>query len=285
MTMTHPRLSPSTTAAVLLVLLAISVTPAHAQFRPRMTVEPTIGEHYHIEGGVELWFPTADLVVSSGGSGALTGLTGTSIDAKNDLGMKDKNLPQFNFVLRPARKHKLRLQYVPIKYEQTATIPRRIDFNGQKFDVGVPVNSSLDWKALRIGYEYDFIVRQQGFVGFIVEDKQTDIRVDLATPLANPPAQFSRTQAPIPSLGGIGRFYPVPRVSITGEVTGFKLPDTVDDRYRAHYVDVDIYGTVNATNNVGVQVGFRSLDMGYLIKEDSGSFTLKGIYIGVVARY
>ena len=52
-----------------------------------------------------------------------------------------------------------------------------------------------------------------------------------------------------------------------------------------HYVDVDIYGTYNVTNRVGVQVGFRSFDLGYLVKEDTGSFTLKGVFFGVVARY
>ena len=48
----------------------------------------------------------------------------------------------------------------------------------------------------------------------------------------------------------------MPNISITGEVTGFKLPDSIDGRYNAHYVDFDIYGTVNFTNNVGVKGGY-----------------------------
>ena len=44
-------------------------------------------------------------------------------------------------------------------------------------------------------------------------------------------------------------------------------------------------GTVNATNNVGVRFGYRGLDMGYVVKQDSGAFTLKGVYFGIVARY
>jgi hypothetical protein len=42
---------------------------------------------------------------------------------------------------------------------------------------------------------------------------------------------------------------------------------------------------VNFTNNIGVQGGYRSLDMGYLVKQDTGSFVLRGIYFGVIARY
>jgi hypothetical protein len=34
-----------------------------------------------------------------------------------------------------------------------------------------------------------------------------------------------------------------------------------------------------------VQLGYRSLDVGYLVKTDTGSFVLRGLFFGVVARY
>lgn len=265
------------------LLLVASAVPASAQFRPRIVEETVIGEKFHVEGGVDFWMSSANLVVASGGSGALEGIPGTSINAKRDLGLVDRNLPQLNLVLKGARRHRLRLQYVPIKYDQSAVLTRTIDFNGQRYTVGLPVNSTLNWKALRIGYEYDFLIKPRGYAGFIIEDKQTDVRVDISTPLITP--QFAHAQAPIPALGGIARVWVVPRVNVTFEATGFKVPDSVDNRYNAHYVDVDFYGTINATNNVGVKVGYRSLDMAYKWKEDSGAFTLRGLYVGVVARY
>jgi len=79
--------------------------------------------------------------------------------------------------------------------------------------------------------------------------------------------------------------YVVPNISITGELSGFKIPDSIDNRYNAHYIDFDLYGTVNFTNNIGVKGGYRSRDVGYLIKSDSGAFTLNGIYFGAVLRY
>ena len=267
-------------ATVVMVATASSVS---AQFRPRIVQETMIGDKFHVEGGADLWFPTAELLINAGGSGALEGIAGTDINAKRDLGLADKRLPVLNLVVKGARKHKLRVQYIPIKYEQSAILTRTIDFNGQRYSVGLPVNSALDWKALRIGYEYDFVIKSRGFGGFIIEDKQTDVRVDIATPLIAP--QFARARAPIPALGGIARVWVVPRANITAEVTGFTIPDTVEGRYDAHYVDVDIYGTINPTNNLGVKVGYRSLDMSYKFDEDSGAFTLKGFYIGIVARY
>jgi len=277
MTLVLRRSIWAVTAAICLI-----ATPARAQYKPQTVNDLATGESYHVEGGALLWFPSAELTVASGGSGALSGLEGTTIDAKRDLGLVDKRLPQLNLVLRPSRPHKFRLQYIPIKYEQSATLQRNIDFNGQRYRLGIPVNSTLDWKAVRFGYEYDFITRNRGYGGFIVEAKYTDVRVDLASPVQ---LEFAHARAPIPALGGVARVYVVPNISITGEVTGFKLPDSIDKRYAAHYVDVDIYGTINFTNNVGAQVGFRSLDLGYLIKQDKGSFTLRGLYFGVVARY
>jgi hypothetical protein len=277
------RTRPRRFLSCALLLVLGTAVPASAQFKPRIVQETAVGDKFHIEGGFDFWMPAAELTVASSGSDELAGIPGTNISAKRDLGLADKNLPMFNLVFKGAQKHKLRVQFVPIKYEQSAILARTIDFNGQRYSVGLPVNSTLDFKALRLGYEYDFVIKSRGFAGFIIEDKQTDVRVDLATPLIKP--QFAHASAPIPALGGIGRYWIVPRLNVTAEVTGFKIPDSVDDRYNAHYVDLDIFGTLNATKNVGVRVGYRSLDMGYKFKEDTGAFTLKGMYVGVVARY
>ena len=98
-------------------------------------------------------------------------------------------------------------------------------------------------------------------------------------------SEFARARAPIPAIGGAVRGYVVPNISITGEVTGFKLPKNLIKNTTGHYFDVDIYGTLNFTNSVGVQLGYRSFDVGYLVDTDTGSFTLKGMFFGIVARY
>jgi hypothetical protein len=266
---------------VLIALIGFA-PPASAQYRPRPLNDLATGEKFHIEGAADFWFPNTEILVASGGTGALSGLTGTQINAKTDLGLTNKRLPKLQLVLRPVRSQKFRLEYIPIKFEATTTLTRNIDFNGQRYRVGIPINTTLDWKAYRFAYEFDFITKNRGFAGFVIEAKYTDVFVQLNSPVLK---EFASARAPLPALGGIGRFYVVPNISITGEVTGFKLPDSIDSRYGGHYVDVDIYGTVNFSDNIGVKGGFRSLDMGYLVKQDSGSFTLKGIYFGIVARY
>jgi len=266
------------TVSAAIAVLAVA-TPARAQYKPRPLNDPATGELFHIEADASLWNPSADMTISS----ESFGIQGTTIDLKKDLGVTDQHFPALSLQLRPARSHHFRFQYLPISYEGSAPhLSRDIVFNGIRYNVNVPVNSSLDWKTYRFGYEYDFIVKNRGFGGFILEAKYTDVHVELDSQFSQ---EFAHASAPIPAIGGIGRFYVVPNISITGEVTAFKFPQSIDQRYTAHYVDVDIYGTVNFTNNIGVKAGYRSLDLGYLVKTDQGSFTLNGLYFGAVLRY
>ncbi|MCU1382212.1 MAG: hypothetical protein JWL71_909 [Acidobacteria bacterium] len=264
--------------AVAMAALLCFAAPAAAQYKPRTLNDPATGENYHIEAGADLWFPTADMVVSS----EQLGIAGSQIDFKKTLGLTDQHFPALQIQLRPARSHKFRLNYIPATYTQTTTLNQDIVFNGIRYRLGLPVNSTLDWKTYELTYEYDFVVKNWGFVGFDLMAKYTDVQVALASPLAS---EFAHARGPIPAIGGIARYYVVPNISITGEFSGFKIPDSIDSRYNAHYVDVDVYGTLNFTNNIGVKGGYRSRDVGYLIKSDSGQFTMKGIYVGAVLRY
>ena len=265
-----------------LAVLCFAAAPASAQYQPRALNDPPTGEKYHIEAGAGYWFPTADIAVASAGGGTLAGLAGTQIDAKRDLGLTDQRVTILDVQLRPARAHKFRFQYIPVNFTQTTTLNRDIVFNGIRYSVGIPVNSTLDWKTYEFGYEYDFVVKNWGFVGFDLQAKYTDVQVSLASLIAS---EFAHARGPIPAIGGIARYYVVPNISITGEFSAFKIPDSIDSRYNAHYIDLDIYGTLNVTNNIGVKGGYRARDVGYLIKADSGAFTLKGIYFGAVLRY
>ena len=254
-------------------------SPARAQFQPRPLNDPATGERYHIEAAAGWWFPNAEMSISSQSLGIL----GSTIDFKKDLGLTDQHFPELHLELR-ADRHKFRFQFIPIKYEQTGTLTRDIVFNGQRYRLGVPVISTLDWKAYRIGYEYDFVSTNRVFAGFILDFKQTDVTATLAT-VTPGLTEFARARAPIPAIGGVVRGYVVPNISITGEVTGFKLPENLIKDITGHYFDVDIYGTLNFTNYVGVQLGYRSFDVGYIVDTDTGSFTLKGMFFGIVARY
>lgn len=254
----------------------VAATTADAQYA--VGGDPAVGEDYHVEVQLGWWNPTPEVFVSS----QSLGIIGSNIDFVNDLGIAKTRFREIRVVGRPARKHKFRFAYVPISYAADATLARSITFNGVRFNVNLPVSSSLTWKAYRFGYEYDFVYRDRGFVGLILEANYTDVNVELTSLVAS---EFARAKAPIPAIGGIGRVYVARNVALTGEITGFKLPQIGDEMNEGRYLDFDFYGTINFTNNVGASVGYRSLDVQYLIDNDSGDFKVKGWYFAGVVRF
>jgi hypothetical protein len=259
-------------------VLGLAAAPARAQYAVKGPSNPSTGENYHVEIGGFLWNPTPDIVISS----ERFGIVGTDIDFVNDLGIEKTRFKQLRVTLHPARKHKLRFEYTPITYDAEGSLTADVIFNGIRFPVTLPVTTNLQWKAYRFSYEYDFVSRDRGFAGLILEAKYTDVQATLTNFVAT---EFARARAPIPAIGGIARVYVVPNISITGEFSGIKLPDSINDKYRAKYYDLDIYGTVNFSDHFGAQAGYRSFDVLYKVDKDAGDLQLKGLYLGGIVRF
>jgi hypothetical protein len=260
------------------VALFLSAAPASTQGRPANDGPPA--ENFLIEGSLGLWKPSPTMSITSDSFG----IVGSTIDFRQDLGLTSTRFRELHLVLHPGRKHKLRFQYIPLDYQQTATLQREIVFNGQRYSIGLPVISELDWKAYRFTYEYDFIATSRGFAGALLDLKHTHVRASLRSPLPQLD-QFTDRSAPVPAIGGIARVYLVPSLSVTGELSGIKIPASTNYDFRGHYTELDIYGTLNFTRNIGAQLGYRTLDVDAVIEKGSGSFNVKGLYFGLVARY
>lgn len=263
--------------AVACVVL-VAAAPASAQYTALNRSDPATGEKYNVEVAFGIWNPTPEIVFSS----EQFGIPGTEIDLQQNLDVLQKKFRDFRFVLRPARKHKFRVEYIPIKYEVDTTLSTSFVFNGNLYQVGFPVDGEFKWDAWRFGYEYDFIYRDRGFLGFIAEAKYTKVSAELSSPVAS---EFTEAKAPIPAIGLIGRGYLTKNIAVTGEFTAFKLPKIGDEDYTGRYYDFDIYGTLNFTNNFGVQGGYRRLTLGYTVDNDFGDFLMKGYYFMGVARF
>jgi hypothetical protein len=255
-----------------------TAVPARAQYGATRLGDPATGESYHVEVGGYLWNPTPDIAITS----ESLGIIGSRIDFVTDLGIEKTRFKQLKLVLRPAKKHKFRFEYTPMTYDALGTIKRNIVFNGIVFPVALPVQTNLQWKAYRFAYEYDFIYRDRGFFGVILESKYTEVNATLQNLFDT---EFVEARAPIPAIGAIGRVYVAPNISITGEFSGIKLPESINEDYRAKYFDLDIYATVNFTDHFGAQAGYRSFDVYYKVDKDEGELLLKGLYLGGVARF
>jgi hypothetical protein len=250
---------------------------AEAQFG---VSDPAPAEDYVMELGLMFWQPTPTLLIQTG---TLTRITGGEVDFVREFGIEDQRFSEFRIVARPGRKHKIRFSRVAARYDESAILQRTVTFGGRTFTIGAPATADLRWDLYRIGYEWDFVARDRGFVGVIAELKHNKVSADLAA--AGFGSEFYEATAPVPTVGVIGRGYPHRAVSITAELTGFKLPDFVSEEFEAKLFDFDLYGTVSIGRHVGIQGGYRSVVAEYLVDDDAGDLKLKGLYFGGLVRF
>ena len=255
-----------------------SSTEASAQYQRPQT--EAVGEQYHIELTYGWWDASPSLIVNSESLNIL----GSDVDLIKDLGIKQKKLGKINVVLRPGKKHRLRFERLPIHYQADATVKRKFVFNGQTFNVGLPVKTEANFDTYRFGYEYDFIYKPKGFFGVLFDLKYTNVNVALNSPIG---AEFTKATAPIPTLGFVGRVYPHRNLAINGEFSLFRMPESLATQLkgRGTYTDYDFNATYNFSRYAGAQFGYRKVDIFYDVDSDSGSLKFSGIYFGTVIRY
>jgi hypothetical protein len=248
--------------------LTLSAAGAQAQVLP--------AEDHIVELGVMFWKPSPELTLSTN---ALSGAGVNNVDFVQEFGIEDKWFPEFRAAI--GRNHKLRLSFVSIKYDAEATLQRTFTFNNRTFTVGAPASADIKWDLWKFGYEWDFVSRERGFFGVIADLKYNKITASVDSPLLTS-AATTDTSTPVPTIGVIGRGYLAPMVAITGEFTGLSI---TRDEFEAKFFDFDLYGTVSFGRNVGVQGGYRSVVVDYLVDEDSGDLKMKGPYFGAVVRF
>ena len=268
-------------ASLLTLGVMAAPSPAFAQYRPNGASGEAVGEDYHIEAAYAWWNAEPSLIVNS----EALGIIGTNIDLITDLGIEKKRLAMFDVVLRPAKKHRFRFQRTPIKYEVDAfPVTREFVFNGQRYRVGLPVTTAVDFTTYRFGYEYDFLYFKRGFLGALFDLKYTNVDVSLDSPIGT---EFVSATAPIPTIGAVGRAYVLPNLAINGELSFFRTPDSLAEQLEgdASYTDFDINGTYNFTKSFGFKMGYRRTTVFYDVELDTGDLKFTGLYFGGLVRY
>jgi hypothetical protein len=252
-------------------LLTIAMAwPAAAQ-----DVETPDCERFHVELATMWWWssPTFELQ-----SGNLAEAANTSVDFTSTFGLSRERFSDIRVVGKIGAKHRLRFSYVPIRFEQSATLGAPIVFDDRTF-VG-PASASIRWDLWRFGYQWNVVNRSRGFFGVIGELKYNDFD---AAASAGVVGAAQDVKAPIPTVGVAARGYVLPNVAISGEFTGIKIPQ--NDSLGGSFFDLDVSATANVGRHFGVQGGFRSVSTDYLIDLDRGKLAVRGAYFGVISRF
>jgi hypothetical protein len=267
-----------------------------AQAAPAEPVAPVIaivGEEYRVEFSAGAWFTmpstiqysdTESLTNTVNGTTTTTVVNGTLVDFRRDLGLKDQTFPEGHLTVKLAPKHKLRGEYIPLQYKQTvASLGADFNFNGQTYKAGQTVESTLHWHQWKAAYEFDALTFDRGFVGGVIAASAMNISGAMANASQSGTANVTIL---MPGLGAIGRFYPSEKVSATIDFMAFDLPGGATSTH-AHSIDLDGYIMYNFHKHAGVQVGYRLFDATHVWGSplNTGSFTIKGPYVGGTARF
>jgi len=272
--MKRPLVSSILYAGLLSIVLA---APSSAQTQVAKPTAPGLGERYWIEFTATWWQPGLDGAVSSD----RLGLIGSRVDFVTDLGFHNTGHQDVRVVLHPAKKHKVRFQYSHLTFGGDSVLSRDIAFKGQIYPISLPLQSDLTWNVLRLGYEWDFFYRPRGYVGMLVEIRQTDLSAALTSFLASGEVTGN---APIPSLGLAGRVYPIRQLAINAEGSFMKVTD-LDPEHVGQTFDFEVSGTYNFHRTVGVSAGWRRMNTNLTFEQDRGDLKFAGFWIGGVVRY
>ena len=269
-----------------LVALGVTLVPqvALAQYRPAKAGDNSgIAEKYHIEAAYGWWDAKPELIVNSESLGIL----GTDVDLIHDLGIEQHRLGKFNLVLKPSVKHRFKYEHLPIKYDVDAyPVQRSFVFNGQRYSVGLPVTTSVNFSTDSFGYEYDFIHTPHFFIGAGISARVTSLDVDLQSPIGN---EFFKQTAPIPAINFAGRGYVTKALSVDADIAFFRIPKSLEEQIQGDgsYNDVDLHATYNFNQYVGGQFGWRKTTLFYQTNDlaNTGDLKFTGFYFGGVIRY
>ena len=241
---------------------------AHAQ-----TDSLVPGENFHVEFDTLWWHPSPELGVQTGSLASLD-INTVYLDSVFDI--QEAWFTDFRFVYRPARRHRIRFGYSPTRYEESAVLSG-IRLGARSF-TGTAA-ADIRWSLWRVGYQWDFISRNRAFVGVLGEVKYNRARASVRSGGAS---EVVEADAPAPTIGVNGRFYPLSHLAVAGEFAVFKY--TGGD-FDGTFFDYDISATASVSRNFGVQGGYRAVSADYFQDPDRGDLTLKGVYVGIISRF
>jgi len=231
-------------------------------------------EDFNLELEGRYWNPKLSSTVKIVESGI-----GTDVKLVEDLGFDEKKdfgevRLQFKFFSR----NKISLSYLPMKWDADQVLTRTIQFSGESYPVGTRVESKLDMKLFKAGYEFDFIAGKHGFLGatFDVMVAATHLELKAASLAID---EKHDSTVPIPMIGLAGRISPIPWVSLTAKVSGLPMGGY------GYVFDAEGSLDINPIKFVTISGGYRFLRANAEIDDNSVDYKLDGPFAALKVRF
>jgi hypothetical protein len=207
------------------------------------------------------------------------GVSGTTLDVKSDLGMKDENVFNGEAFLKVGR-FTFRVAYTPLKYTGSAVLAKTIDFDGNTFPAGTAVSSELETKMVDGDVQWDLLNPDLGVasvnLGVFLRLKYVDGSVRISSDNAAFPVSATQDfRLPIPEIGaaaGIGFLKDTVRAD--ARVCGMAYAGN-------HLYEGDAFLSVIPFPFLRLQGGYRFIDLKADENDLKATLKIKGPYAGI----
>ncbi|MFH1076627.1 MAG: hypothetical protein V1753_07295 [Pseudomonadota bacterium] len=203
------------------------------------------------------------------------GITGTSINLADDLGMDDESYPAIEAFVGLGSHH-ISASAIQIDYSGSKSLTKEINFNGETFNVNEQVDSSLKYTMLDIEYQYDIVdlenILAGGSIGAIGKVKYIDGDVEIKSNIVNQCQSFT---APIPMIG-IGLHLGILADLLEASVKGTGIGYSGSTLYE---IMADISWTPFPL--IDIHAGYAITDLDADVEDVELSLTMAGPYAGV----
>ena len=231
-------------------------------------------EDYNFELEGRYWKPKLDSTIK-----IVDENIGTDIKLVDDLGFEEKkDFGEVRGQIKFFGKHKFNFSYLPLKWDGDKILTETIEFDGQTYAAGTRVQSKLEMKMFKGGYEYDLIASRYGFLGFTFDVLLADTFVQLKAPALALDEKYDAT-VPIPMIGLSGRITPIKWVSLTGKISGLPMGGV------GYILDAEASLDINPLKYAGISVGYRFLRMDLEYDDNKADFRLDGPFAALKVRF
>jgi hypothetical protein len=207
---------------------------------------------------------------------------GTDINLKRDLDIEDEGYPEVRLTWYTGKKSKIRLAYTQVDYDGDANIQRTILFDGTTYNVGTRVVTDLDIKYVRIGWAWQFINIDNGFLklGTLIEGKGFWGKTTLEAPDLVPALrEKEKFVFALPTIGAALDINPHKMLNIFAEGSGLTA-----GRYGYMY-DAEVGMKLIPIRILSIIGGYRLLGFKAEHHDDFAKARVHGPFVGVTVRF
>jgi hypothetical protein len=231
-------------------------------------------EIFSLKAGYITLNPSGDVALSA------NGLTGTSIDIDDDLGIDDGD-DFFGEAALQLGDFRLFAAYLPIDLSGNNVLTRDINFNGEIFPAGSHVKSDLDIDIYEAGLAWFLINLDDAPVRIQFGPEVAVKYVDASVKLHDGTSGLSESESfgvPVPTVGARARVAVADYLGVVGRV-GYMEYDSNS------FLDVDVQVEFSPLPMVGLFGGYRYLDIDVDDSDLLIDATFSGPYVGALVRF